>query len=78
MGEPIPDPVFLVHFENRNVAFANGFLRMFHGKYQFDMTLEVEGKQLHAHRHILGFVSKELKRSFEGHNTFGKITGNFI
>lgn len=78
MGDQTDDHVFQVHFENRNVAFANGFLRMYNEENQFDVTLNVEGKELKAHRHILSFISKEFENQFEDMKTFEPISGEFF
>ncbi|XP_055301706.1 longitudinals lacking protein, isoforms H/M/V-like [Sitodiplosis mosellana] len=59
------DPTFVVHFKDRNVAFANGFARLYDMEHQCDLTFLIEGKKLKAHRHVLSFVSKALKEQFD-------------
>lgn len=78
MEDNSKDHVFNVHFENRNVAFANGFARMFNEENQFDVTISVEGKELKAHRHILSFISKEFENQFEDKETFELISGELF
>lgn len=69
------DPKFRLHFKDRNVAFANGLARLFNNEKQCDLTIVVDGKELKAHRHILSFVSKELKKHFDELQDFGPIEG---
>ena len=65
MGEVVcVDPTFIVHFKDRNVAFANGFARLLANEKQCDLTFLVGGKTVKAHRHILSFVSQSLKAEF--------------
>lgn len=78
MNQVIENPIFHVHLENRNVAFANGFVRLYHGGHQFDMHIDVEGKKLMAHRHIISAVSNALKARFENTSLFDPIEGNSL
>lgn len=76
-GEPIiiQNPGFEFHFENRNVAYANGMHVLYHAEKQCDMAFIVEGKKIPAHRHIIAFTSSKFEQLFESIPTCDSIEG---
>lgn len=59
------DPDFNLVWEDRCNVFAYGIEQLFKDEVQFDVTLQIEGQQLKAHRHILSFCSTFFQRKFD-------------